>query len=128
MPVSKETDAALDLTIFTATGTVPFSEQMEALKVFYENTPTRNVIWDFTRVDEVRISGAELQEIVRYTKMHAKRRRGGRTALVANTELKYGFSRMASAYAELEETPWSMEVFEDLNKALAWISGNDHTP
>ena len=122
MPISIETNSELDLTVFKATGTVPFSEQMNVLKIFYEGSPTKNVIWDFTEVDEVDISNNELHAIVRYTKMQSTRRQKGRTALVVNTELKYGLSRMASIFAEIENTPWAMEVFKNMDEAIAWVS------
>jgi hypothetical protein len=122
MPISTKINSELDLTVFEATGTVPFNEQMKVLKVFYEGSPTSNVIWDFTQVDEIKITSEELQKIVRYTKEHSALRQGGHTALVVNTKLKYGLARMASIYAEVEETPWDMQVFEDMDTAMAWIS------
>ena len=124
MPVSTEIKPELDLTIFTATGIVPFSEQMKILRSFYHGSPTRNVIWDFTQAEEVKISSTELQTIVQYTKAHSAQRPGGRTALVVDTKFKYGLGRMASTFAEIEATPWDMEVFDHLDQAMAWISGS----
>ena len=112
----------LDLTIFNATGTVPFKDQMDVLKSFYQGSPTKNVVWDFTRADEINITSDELRAIVKYTRVHSVKRDGGRTALVVNTELKFGLARMASTFAEIEETPWDMEVFENLQAAISWIS------
>ena len=121
MPVSRETHAEFDLTIFTAMGSVPFSEQMDVLKSFYNGPPTGNVVWDFTHATEVAISGDELRAIIQYTGEHAHLRPAGTTVLVVNTTLKYGLARMASAYAELEATPWDMKIFETLDAALGWI-------
>ena len=122
MPVSIEKNSKIDLTIFKASGEMPFSEQMNVLKRFYEGSPTRNVIWDFLDVDNVNMSNSELQAIVKYSKAHSDKRMGGRTALVVNTAFKYGLSRMASIFAEIESTPWDMEVFGNMDEAIAWVS------
>ena len=124
MPVSTETRPELDLTIFTATGPVPFDEHKQILKTFYKGTPTGNVSWDFTRATNVAIKSDELRAIIQYTREHADRRPAGTTALFVNTTLKYGLARMASTFAELEATPWDMKVFEHLDNALAWIQEN----
>lgn len=125
MPVLIETNPELNLTIFKATGAVPFSEQMQVLTSFYEGSPTSNVLWDFTRATEVTISNRELRAIIQYTKEHADRRKAGRTALVVNTKLQYGLARMTSTFAEIEETPWPIMVFEQMDEALAWIAETD---
>lgn len=59
---------------------------------------------------------------MQYTKTHSAKRGKGRTALVVDTELKYGLGRMASTFAEIEATPWDIEVFENMDAALSWIS------
>jgi hypothetical protein len=35
---------------------------------------------------------------------------------------------MASAFADIEETPWSMETFEEFEAAMAWISRTREAP
>jgi hypothetical protein len=125
MPISIEKNLGLDLTIFKAIGKVPFKEQMNALESFYEGAPTKNVIWDFMEMDEPNISNDELHAIVEYTKAHSAQRKKGRTALVVNTTFKYGLSRMASIFAEIENTPWVVNVFEDMDAAMAWVSELD---
>jgi len=122
MPITIEKHPAVALTVFKAIGEVPFSEQMDALKLFYKDFPTKNVLWDFTKMEEVNISSDEVKDIIQYTKAHADKRTEGRTALVVDTELKYGLSRMASTLAEIEDTPWEIKVFENMDAAMAWIS------
>jgi len=122
MPVSIKTLPELDLTIFTAAGATSVAEQKQVLKAFYEGSPTRNVIWDFTRLAEVSASSSDLRDIIQYAKRFSAKRPGGCTALVADTKLKYGLARMASTFAEIEEVPWAMRAFEQLDAALAWIA------
>ena len=125
MPISIDQNLGLDLTIFKAIGEVSFKEQMNVLKLFYEGSPTKNVIWDFMEMDEPNISNDELHAIVEYTKAHSAQRKKGRTALVVNTTFKYGLSRMASIFAEIESIPWIMNVFKDIDAAMAWVSELD---
>jgi len=122
MPVSTETHPELDLTVFAITGLVSADELQQALTLFYEGSPTRNLICDFTHLEKVTASSRELQEIVRYAKRFSHVRTGGRTALVGNTMLKYGLARMASTFAEIEKLPWEMRPFKKLDEAMAWIS------
>jgi hypothetical protein len=122
MPVSIETRPELDLTIFTATGAVSVGEQKQVMKSFYEGTPSRNVIWDFTQMEGAPASSSDLRDIIQYAKRFSDKRSGGCTALVVDTKLKYGLARMASTFAEIEGIPWAMEVFENLDAALARIA------
>jgi len=127
MPVSTETHPERDLTVFAITGLVSADELQQALISFYEGSPTRNLICDFTHLEKVDASSRELQEIVRYAKRFSHVRTGGRTALVGNTMLKYGLARMASTFAEIEKLPWEIRPFKKLDEALAWVaeSGGD---
>ncbi len=125
MPVTTTTYPELDLTIFTTTGKVSVDQQKQVLKSFYENEPTRNVIWNFSLLEEVSASSSELREIILYAKQFSDRRTGGCTALIVDTQLKYGLARMASTFAEIEHIPWSIRAFEKLDEAMAWISENN---
>jgi len=122
MPVSIETRAELDLTIFTVSGMITVDEQKQRLKSFYEGSPTRNVIWDFSLMEEVNASAGDLREIILYAKQFSGKRPGGRTALIVNTKLKYGLARMASSFAEIEKIPWTIMAFEQPDEALSWIA------
>ena len=122
MPVSMETRTELDLTIFTVSGMITVDEQKQKLKAFYEGSPTRNVIWDFSLMEEVSASAEDLRDIILYAKQFAGKRPGGRTALIVNTKLKYGLARMASSFAEIEEIPWTIMAFEQPDEALSWIA------
>ncbi len=111
-----------DLTVFTATGELTFAAQVEALKSFYEGKPTRYVIWDLTGITGNRVSSEELRDIIAYTKRHADKRPGGKTALVVSTRLDFGLGRMGGAMAEIEDTPWEVVPFYTLDEALAFIA------
>jgi len=121
MPVDVERIGDEDLTVFTASGELTFAEQMGVLRAFYEDHPTRKVIWDFSRITGRRISREQLLEILSYTREQSGRRDGGRTALVAASELDFGLARMVAILAEGQQLPWQLQAFKDLATARAWI-------
>ena len=122
MAVILEKNKDLDLTIFKASGKVPFEEQIKAMKQFYTEAPTKNVIWDYTEAIEIMTKNTEVLATVQYAKENAEKRKEGRTAFVANTKLKYGISRMVAIYADIKDLPVAMEVFENIDSAIAWIA------
>lgn len=121
MVILHSIDEGRDLTVFCIEGELSFEEQMEALRQFYEGTPTRNVVWDFRRLEGSRISSGQLREIISFIKWHGKKRPAGKTALVAATDLDFGLSRMSQAYADYEKVPWPIESFRTMDEALAWF-------
>jgi hypothetical protein len=121
MTIDSDRDPARDLTIFTVRGQLTFDEQMEILVEFYGGDPTANVLWDFRGIEGNRISSDELRKIIVFIKQHEHKRPGGKTAMVAGTDLDFGLSRMSDAYAETEKLPWKIRPFRSMEEALDWI-------
>ena len=121
MVISHVQDEGRNLTVFSVKGELTFAEQMATLRQFYDETPTRNVIWDFRQLAGHRISSDELREIISFIKWHGQNRPAGKTALVSATDLDFGLSRMSQAYAEQERVPWPIESFRTMEDALRWI-------
>jgi len=65
----------------------------------------------------------ELREIVAFIKHHENKRSGGKTALVSETNLDYGLSRMSNSYAEIADLPWEIQAFRSMDEAIKWIYG-----
>ena len=110
-----------DLAIFTAVGELTFSDQMEALRSFYEGSPTLNVIWDLRNISGHRITADELRRIIAYIHQYQDKRPGGKTALVSATPLDFGMSRMSEFYAKSEGLPWTLRAFQSMEDAETWI-------
>lgn len=125
MPITIESFPDQDLTVFTASGPLTYPEQMEVLQKFYRQGPTRHVIWDFSAVTGSRISSDQLAEIISFLKKHSMMRQGGKTALVAPSDLDYGLSRMGVKLAEVDGVPVTLESFRTIAAARAWIKGKD---
>lgn len=121
MSISQHQDAARELTIFTVTGELTFAAQMEALRRFYGEAPTANMLWDFRRLEGSRISSEELRRIIAFIRGQKDKRPYGKTALVSTSDLDFGLSRMSEAYAQSEGLPWDIQAFRSMAEALRWL-------
>lgn len=52
MPIATRCDEGRDLTLFTVTGELACEDQMAALRAFYRDTPSKNVLWDLRRLED----------------------------------------------------------------------------
>lgn len=121
MTISTSHDPSRDLTIFTAAGELTYAEQMTVLQAFYGGAPTANTIWDFRAINGNRISSEEVGNIISFVKQNADRRKKGKTALVAGTDLDFGLSRIGEIYADIEKLPWRIQAFRSMDAALKWL-------
>lgn len=95
---------------------------MEALESFYKN-PTKNILLDFSgRADTSLILKTEdLAKIFNHLSFQKENRPEGKTAIVAPDDLRFGMSRIAEAFAEIEKLPWEMKAFRSIDKAINWL-------
>ncbi len=66
----------------------------------------------------VRFSAAEVQEIVRLLRSHARNHRLGRTAIVVSSDVAYGIMRMLQMFVE---DVCVVQPFRDLATAESWL-------
>jgi len=126
MPLKFQTDKSKDLTIFTPSGKITFAEAMDALESFYRN-PTKNVLMDFSSRSNIPLllTGEEMAQLFRQLATKRENRPDGKTAIVAPDDLRFGMSRMAEAFAEMEKLPWKWEAFRSMDEAIHWLASND---
>ncbi|MGD8367067.1 MAG: hypothetical protein PVG78_05460 [Desulfobacterales bacterium] len=128
MTISLSYEKARDLTRFVAEGELTYEDQMAALRTFYEQGPSANVLWDFRRISGSRITSEGVEGIVAFLKSHKGKRINGKTALVAPTDLDFGLSRIGEAYAACSDLAWEIRAFRSMAEAIAWIdapAGNE---
>jgi hypothetical protein len=124
LPVEYSIDAVRRLVSTTVTGVVSVADMhayYQALAVDPAFDPAFDSIIDFTEAAAFAASGAEVRELARSVPSTA----GARRALVVNTELHYGFGRMASLTrtADLE-----IRVFRSRAEALQWLGKHEDAP
>jgi hypothetical protein len=90
------------------------ADQMRDDPAFGPSTP---VIVDFRNITSIP-STAEIEAVAAYFG-HQDERRGVRRALVASADLHYGMARIAAAHSESHGL--EVQVFRDLDAALAWL-------
>jgi len=128
MSLTLQTDRSKNLTTLTASasGEITFSEAMKALESFYKN-PTKNILLDFSHREEnsLILTSEDLAKLFNHLKTKKVNRAAGKTAIVAPDDLRYGMSRMAEAFAEIEKLPWEMKAFRSMDEAINWLESNE---
>ena len=115
-------DMKRNLTIYTCRGQISVDEIKKKVKSFYEGTPSRNVIWDFTEADLSSITADEIRALANGVKKLAHSREGGKTAIVAPEDISYGFGRMYQIFAEIYAQIADIQVFRSRSEAEHWFS------
>jgi|GEM_PF-861791 len=110
-----------DLTVFTVVGEVNAEQQIEAIRCFYDQGPTKNALWDLRRLEGPRISSEELRVILDASRHRQEARRGGRTALIVKAHVDFGMGRMSEALAEVSGMPYEIRTFRDPDEANDWL-------
>ena len=110
------------LTIYIAKGTVSREKIKTAISDFYQHGPvTRNVLWDVSQAVLTDLSAEDVHQISQVPRKFLKLRKGGKTAIVATSDLAFGLSRMYQASSQLEELPFEVQVFRDSETAHEWL-------
>ncbi len=125
MPISSKIDRRKNLTTFILEGKLDVDEILASLKSFYENPdhpPTLNIIWDLWEISPGQsIKDEDLKRIVTYLSQHAKKRVGGKTAIVARAEYEYNVSKKYELFVQLENISIVVGVFPSLGEAMIWL-------
>jgi len=123
-------DLPNDLTIVTAAGRMQPADFQEWNAIYYKGRVTSLILWDLRPADLSEIQTEDLKQDAIHTGNMAAVRKNGKTAIVSGDALAYGLSRMLETFYELENIPFAMEVFRDIEEAHKWLgvpikSGHD---
>ena len=119
--IATKFDLANDLTIITAVGKMKPIDFQEWTDSYYNNRVTRLALWDLTQADLSEIKAEDLRNDAARTKALADARRGGKTAIVSGNNLAYGLSRMLEVFYDLEDIPFDVQVFRNIEDAQVWL-------
>jgi len=115
-------DEENQLTIHIFTGEVLGADIIEAVKALYASGPTLNHLWDLTEADMSAVKSDDLRQIALIAKQSSPGGRNGRTAIVSNSDLGYGLSRMYSSFAEMSGHSAEVRSFRSRKEAEQWIA------
>ena len=114
-------DPIQDLTVVTATGKLKADDFHKSIREYYSGPVTAHILLDLNQADLSAFQSHDLIRIAGLSKQVAETRQGGKTAIVSNKALEYGIGRMFEAYAQLERTPFKVEIFRSHGDAKQWL-------
>ena len=80
---------------------------------------------DLSGIEEVQGSSSSLERNIQIDTANSEKLAGMRSAIVAGTDLLYGFARMYQTLAELRDSPLTVEVFRNVEEARKWLGLDD---
>lgn len=93
-------------------------------EIYASEVPSK-VLWDMmnaTASTDSEDAATQLRAFSKYATDRGKKRTGGRVALLAPTDLLYGFSRMSTSLSETNEAAYTMVPFRDEAESIAWLN------
>jgi hypothetical protein len=113
MTITSHVDEVKDLTVFKVTGILTFDETMPIVKAFYEEDPTKHVLWDLTETADIQITNEEIDAIISFGPRYQGKRKPGKTAMVAQKDFYFGLSRMFEMQSNIKGAPHEIMVFRN---------------
>lgn len=120
--IKKMVDQEKNITVFSVVGDVTGEEYEQAICDFYEIGPTtKYVLWDLTEALLEHVKSSEVFGL-QIPRSAASKREGGKTAIVAPSDLAYGLARMYESGAADGELPFSTSIFRTPEEAMQWLT------
>ena len=112
------------VTIHIASGVVTEQDFMEKIRFFYEEAPTKHILWDLREADMGSLTSGSAERIARYVAEMGKKykdvRIGGKSAFVAASDLEFGLLREYEMHGG-ERLPSGVAVFREMAAAIEWL-------
>jgi hypothetical protein len=125
MTITKSVDPEKLLTILVASGELSFKKIMASLKSFYEDQPTKNLLWNFRNAKMTSITSGHIEVITSYVEQHGHKRSGGKSAWVVSRDLEFGMMRITETLALVKKIPFQIKLFRSLDKAEQWLEEDE---
>lgn len=120
--IEKRFEPEKSLTIFTVSGAVSADEFSRAIEEFYEKGPVTNkVLFDLTDSFLDQLRSEEILGISRKSRHIPEQRVGGKTAIVAPSDLAFGLARMYEFSSDPADIPFVIKVFRTMEEARKWL-------
>ncbi len=98
-----------------------FRDQAEAVASDSRIKPGVRELVDLSGIEDAEVSSTAFETNIRIDSAHGEKLAGMRTAIVAKTDLLYGFSRMYQSLSEVKDAPSTVEVFRTEKEAREWL-------
>jgi hypothetical protein len=115
-------DTEHQLTILTVKGKVTGEEIVQMIKTHNRRQITKNILWDLTDASYPGAKSLDIDSFVGATQEFMIPRQGGKTAIVASTDLGYGLSRMFEILQSVSQSHVEHGTFRTRESALQWLN------
>lgn len=105
-------------------GEMTIEDMYAGVDEIYASDVPKMVLWDMLSAsasNDGKDAATQLQDFSKYATDRGGERTGGRVALLASSELLYGFSRMSTSYSQINDAAYTMVPFRDEGEAMAWL-------
>lgn len=109
------------LTTFKVIGKVRASDFVNCLASYYNGSVTLLNLWDATEADLSAIVNDEMEAIAYFSSFLAVKRKGGKTAIVSDTQIDFSLARMFESLLETVGLPLETYVCRSLDEARNWL-------
>jgi hypothetical protein len=125
MTITLQVDRTKNLTICTLTGELTLDKIYHSIKSYWEARElTMNALWDTRDTQLANLKSSEVERVTSFIRQFRPRfeeRKGGKTAVVASSDLQYGLSRIVGTLYEIENFPTQLKVFRTMDEAKGWL-------
>jgi len=122
MPVRRTREEDQEFTRLVVSGHVLEEEMHEALEEFYNNQPTKLLLWDMSLADVWHITPVMVLDFVKKAAKLGSKRSGGRTAVLAPDDLQFDLGMMSQAFHSQESNHVVLRIFRSEEEALSWLT------
>ena len=120
MSIKTEQDKKKDLTTFIYMGETSFDEVFQAVKAYYEGSPSRYTLWD-ARDATLNHTAEQFHELNTFMQNFTPKRPDGKTAYVVGNDESLGTMLLQKTLVEIAGLPVQFEVFRSMKEALQWL-------
>ena len=129
MPITSQIDKTKNLTIYTLTGELTVDDIRSAISSFWEaHEVTLKGLWDARSAKLTNLKSEDMERIAALIGQYSHRfeeRKGGKSAVVASSDLQYGLSRILETFFEIEGFPTQLRIFRIMDEAIKWLDQDE---
>jgi hypothetical protein len=129
MPITSKVEKIKNLTTYTLTGELTVDDIQSAIKSFWEaQEVTLKGLWDARSAKLTNLKSTDMEHIAALIGQYRHRfeeRKGGKSAVVASSDLQYGLSRILETFYEIEGFPTQLKIFRIMDEAIKWLDQDE---
>ena len=120
-----QVESKYDLTVFSVVGALTAIEARGVIKKFYADGITLNVLWDLSQCNVSNLTTDDVHSVAHTPRKYAEMRKGGKTAIVAPTDITFGLTRMYEFMTDMQNYSFKTQAFRTTQEAYQWLLEDD---